>query len=135
MLRVLHIVTDMGRGGLETMLMNYYRNIDRTKVPFDFLTHRQKRCDYDDEIEMLGGKIYRIPRLNPWSNTYVKALRDFFEQHTEYIIVHSHIDCMSAIPLKVAQKSGVPVRIAHSHSSNQDKNLKYPLKLYYKRNT
>lgn len=31
MLRVLHVVTDMNRGGLETMIMNYYRNIDRKK--------------------------------------------------------------------------------------------------------
>lgn len=43
MLRILHIVTYMGRGGLETMIMNYYRNIDRTKIQFDFLVHRQKR--------------------------------------------------------------------------------------------
>ena len=39
-IRVLHVVTYMGRGGLETMLMNYYRHIDRTKVQFDFLVHR-----------------------------------------------------------------------------------------------
>ena len=72
-LRVLHVVTYMGRGGLETMLMNYYRHIDRNKVQFDFLVHRQERFDYDDEIEALGGIIYRLPRLNPWSNTYKKA--------------------------------------------------------------
>ena len=131
-IRVLHIVTYMGRGGLETMLMNYYRHIDRSKVQFDFLVHRQERFDYDDEIEILGGRIYHLPRLNPWSKTYIKALGEFFREHTEYKIVHSHIDCMSAIPLRVAKKAGVPVRLAHSHSSNQDKNLKYYLKLYYK---
>ena len=52
MLRILHIVTYMGRGGLETMIMNYYRNIDRTKIQFDFLVHRQEKADYDDEILM-----------------------------------------------------------------------------------
>jgi glycosyltransferase involved in cell wall biosynthesis len=35
--------------------------------------------------------------------------------------------------LKAAKKHGVPVRIAHSHNSNQDKNLKYLIKLYYRR--
>ena len=54
MLRILHIVTYMGRGGLETMIMNYYRNIDRTKIQFDFLVHRQEKADYDDEILSLG---------------------------------------------------------------------------------
>ena len=131
-IRILHIVTYMGRGGLETMLMNYYRAIDRTKVQFDFLTHRDFRADYDEEIEALGGKIFRLPNLNPFSRSYLDALDRFFGEHPEYRIVHSHLDCMSAIPLKAAKKHGVPVRVAHSHSSRQDRDLKYPLKLLFK---
>ena len=50
MIRILQCVNDMHRAGLETMLMNYYRNIDRTKIQFDFLTHRPYKSDYDDEI-------------------------------------------------------------------------------------
>ena len=61
-IRILHVVTYMGRGGLETMLMNYYRQIDRSKVQFDFLVHRDFEADYDDEILKLGGKIYHMPR-------------------------------------------------------------------------
>lgn len=132
-IRILHIVTYMGRGGLETMLMNYYRAIDRTKVQFDFLTHRDFRADYDDEIEALGGKIYRLPSLNPFSRSYLGALDRFFAEHPEYRIVHSHLDCMSAIPLKAAKKHGVPVRIGHAHNSNQPRDAKYLLKLFYKR--
>lgn len=36
MIRILQVVTYMGRGGLESMLMNYYRYIDREKIQFDF---------------------------------------------------------------------------------------------------
>lgn len=133
MIRVLHIVTYMGRGGLETMLMNYYRHIDRSKIQFDFLVHRDFRADYDDEIESLGGRIYRLPRLVPWSPAYRRKLNRFFTEHPEYRIVHVHQDCLSAVFLKAAKKHGVPVRIAHSHTSNQDKNLKYFIKLYYRR--
>ena len=131
-IRILHIVTYMGRGGLETMIMNYYRNIDRNRVQFDFLVHRDFEADYDEEIKELGGKIYRLPPLNPLSKEYLSKLDSFFKEHKEYKIVHSHIDCMSAIPLKYAKLNGVPVRIAHAHSSNQTKDLKYPLKLFYK---
>lgn len=131
-IRVLHVVTHMNRGGLETMLMNYYRNIDRSQLQFDFLVHREKRADYDDEIESLGGRIYRLPPLNPFDLKYRRRLQQFFLEHPEYKIVHSHIDCMSAIPLKAAKKAGVPVRIAHSHSISQDKDAKYLLKLFYK---
>ena len=130
--RILHVVTYMDRGGLETMIMNYYRHMDRSKVQFDFLVHREFRADYDDEIEALGGKIYRIPRLVPWNRRYQQALKDFFKEHTEYKIVHVHQDCMSSVILKAAKKQGVPVRIAHSHSSSQDKNLKYLIKMYYR---
>ena len=131
-IRVLHVVTQMTRGGLETMLMNYYRHIDRSKVQFDFLEHRDYMADYDEEILSLGGIIHRLPRLNPLSPGYLHAADRFFANHPEYHIVHSHLDCMAGIPLKYAKKHGVPTRIAHAHNSNQDKNFKYPMKLLYK---
>ena len=132
MIRILQVVTYMGRGGLETMLMNYYRKINREEIQFDFLTHRNFEADYDAEIRELGGKIYHLPTLNPFSKEYKKALNEFFVQHPEYKIVHVHQDCMSSVILKCAKNNNVPVRIAHSHNSNQDKNLKYLIKLYYK---
>ncbi|MCD7809855.1 MAG: glycosyltransferase family 1 protein [Erysipelotrichaceae bacterium] len=131
-IRVLHVVTYMGRGGLETMLMNYYRHIDRDKIQFDFLVHRDFEADYDSEILSLGGKIYHLPKLNPLSLNYRKQLDSFFKQHKEYKIVHVHQDCLSAIVLKVAKKAEISVRIAHSHSSSQDKNVKYLIKLFYR---
>ena len=133
-IRVLQVVTYMGRGGLETMLMNYYRNIDRDKVQFDFLTHRDERWDYDDEIESLGGKIYHLPKLNPFSKSYLNALDKFFKEHKEYQIVHCHQDCLSGVVLKVAKKNGVKFTIAHAHSASQDKNLKYIIKTLAKKN-
>ena len=123
----------MERGGLESMIMNYYRYIDREKVQFDFLVHRQERAAFDDEIESLGGIIYRLPRLVPWSKSYLSALNRFFDEHPEYKVVHVHQDCLSSVILKVAAQHNVSVRVAHSHSANQDKNLKYPVKLWYKR--
>ena len=65
-IRVLHVVTTMNRGGLETMLMNYYRHIDRNEVQFDFLEHRDNESDYDQEILALGGRIFRLPMLTPF---------------------------------------------------------------------
>ena len=82
-IRVLHVVTYMGRGGLETMLMNYYRHIDRNKVRFDFWVHRDFEADYDEEILTLGGKIYHMSRLIPWSRKYRRKLKKFFCEHPE----------------------------------------------------
>ena len=115
--RILQVVTYMGRGGIETMLMNYYRRMDREKIQFDFLVHRDFRADFDDEIEALGGRIYRVPAMNPASGGYRKTLADFFRDHP-YRVVHCHLNYMSGVVLAAAKKAGVPVRIAHAHTAS-----------------
>lgn len=133
MIRVLQVVNNMHRAGLETMLMNYYRHMDREKIQFDFLTHRPEKDDYDDEIESLGGKVYHAPRLYPQNYpAYFKYMEQFFKEHPEYQIIHSHIDAMSYLPLRAAKKAGVPIRIAHSHNTSIDKDFKRLLKLYFR---
>ncbi len=129
-IRILEIVNVMDRAGLETMLMNYYRHFNRDQVQLDFLTHRSVSGAYDEEIEQLGGRIYRAPRLYPqnWLK-YKRYMKKFFEEH-HYPVVHSHIDAMSAFPLAMARKSGVAVRVAHSHNDSVDRDLKYPIKQF-----
>lgn len=124
MIRILHILHSMNRGGAEAMLMNYYRNIDRDCVQFDFLLTEQKHCQYEDEIEEMGGRVYRVPLLrfsNPFP--YINGVKHFLKEHPEYKIVHSHTSSKSAIPLWVAQRCGVPVRVCHAHSSSSGHGL------------
>ncbi|PGO33399.1 glycosyl transferase family 1 [Bacillus cereus] len=118
-LRVLHVVVNMNRGGAETLIMNLYRNIDRSKVQFDFLTC--KEGVFDDEVVKLGGKVHRIPYVTDVGHRgYIKALNTFFSSHPQYKIVHSHMDKMSGLVLRSAKKAGVPVRIAHSHNTSSE---------------
>lgn len=65
-LRVLHFQGRMGKGGAETFMMNAYRNIDRTKIQFDFLIYDdfEDVKPYNKEIHELGGKIYSVPNPN-----------------------------------------------------------------------
>jgi glycosyltransferase involved in cell wall biosynthesis len=115
-IRVLQVFTTMGRGGAEAMIMNYYRHIDREKIQFDFLVHRQERAAFEDEIEALGGKIYRLPAINPlFPKPYYKTFRHFLKLHSEYKIIHSHLNTFSYFPLKIAEEFQIPTRIAHAH--------------------
>ena len=133
-LRILHVVTSMNRAGLETMLMNYYRAIDRSKIQFDFLVHRDKEGDYDNEIKPMGGRIYHLPSISfAHLIDYNKKACDFFVNHPEYSIVHSHLDSLSALPLAAAKKANISTRIAHSHTSNFDSGLKKPIRNMTKR--
>ncbi len=43
MIRILQSVSNMDRGGIETMLMNYYRHLDRDQFQFDFLVNKENR--------------------------------------------------------------------------------------------
>lgn len=131
--RILQVTTFMSRGGLETMIMNYYRHMDRNRIQFDFLLHREEKTDYEDEILSMGGRIYRVPRISPRNfSEYTRAVDAFFADHS-YPVVHSHLDAMSAPVLKAAKDHGVPVRIAHSHNTAFDRDLKYPMRLFAKR--
>lgn len=121
-IRVLHAVVNMNRGGAETLIMNIYRNIDRSLVQFDFLT--SKKGVYDEEIVSLGGNIHRIPYISevgPYR--YIIELDNFFSTHQQYKIVHSHMDKMSGLVLRAAKKANIPVRIAHSHSTKNEGNI------------
>lgn len=124
-IRVLHIVGRMDRGGIETMIMNLYRNIDRTKVQFDFLAHFGREAVYNEEIRALGGRIYEMPALRDETHVYywrlfeyIAALNKFFKEHKEYKIIHGHMTNTAAIYMPIARKHGVTCCISHSHSSH-----------------
>lgn len=123
MIRVLHVVASMDRGGLETFIMNIYRNINRSLVQFDFLVHTEDECAYDREIISLGGKIYRVPSRRKGILKNRNELKKFFDKHNNYKIIHQHLSSLTYVqPLKIAKKYKIPTRITHSHNSNQSGN-------------
>jgi glycosyltransferase involved in cell wall biosynthesis len=130
--RILQVFTVMNRGGAETMIMNYYRHMDLSKIQFDFLVHRSERGAYDDEIESLGGKIYRIPPVFK-TGAHHKAVKQFFTDYPAYPIVHGHVGELGYFIYKEAKhQANHPFVIAHAHNAACDKNWKFPLRLVMK---
>ena len=133
-IRVLNMFTIMDRGGAETMVMNYYRHIDRTKAQFDFLVHREQRGAYDDEIERMGGRIYRMCPVYPQNfSRYKRDLRTFFRAHPEYKIIHSHMSELGYFAFREAERQGVPVRICHAHNAPHGFDAKMIIRTYFKK--
>ncbi len=126
-IRILQVLTIMNRGGAETMVMNYYRHIDRSKIQFDFLVHRQEGGDYDDEIENLGGKIFRIPPVFKLFS-HKKIVKKFFREHPEYQIIHGHVGELGYEIYREAKQVGIPVIMAHAHNASSDFDLKRPIR-------
>lgn len=116
--RVLHIVSAMNRGGAETLLMNVHRNLDTSKIQFDYVSHVHEKCDFDDEIAALGGKVFRIPSLGQLgARGYLNELNKIMT-HSNYAAVHSHTDYQSGFAALAAKRAGIRKRICHSHSNN-----------------
>ena len=119
-LRILHVIGAMNRGGAETLVMNLYRSIDRSRIQFDFLVNELGTCDYDKEIDELGGKMFEVPRYNIANYpVYRRACQAFFSNH-HHPVVHGHIGLPAPIYLSIARRHGAAC-IAHSHAQN------YPL--------
>lgn len=125
MVRILHVIGSMNSGGAETMLMNIYRKIDRSKIQFDFVVHTSEEGFYDKEILALGGKIFRVKQFNVANIfLYQSFWNNFFLKHKEYYIIHAHINSSAAIYLNCAKKHG-RIAVVHSHSTkNKEKSLR-----------
>lgn len=122
-IRVLHVVGQMDRGGTETLLMNLLRILDRDRFQFDFVEQTQRRCDYDDEIESLGSRIFRCPTISPTNlSTYRAWWRNFFQEHPEYPIVHGHSRGSGTVYLQEANHAR-RVTIMHCHNNSYGKGL------------
>lgn len=115
-IRILHVLGKMNGGGVESMVMTYYRFIDKRKIQFDFIVDNDSKYVPSEEIKSLGGQIYFVSPYQKLNN-YNRELREILDINS-YTIIHSHINSLSIFPLNVAKKANVPVRIAHSHSTS-----------------
>lgn len=108
----------MDLGGAESLIMNLYRHIDRSRVQFDFLLHCPEGSAYEKEIRELGGRIFRIPRYLLYNKlSYEKNLTSFLGSHPEYRIIHDHLMDSASETLRVAGRMG-RLTIAHSHTAD-----------------
>ena len=130
MLRVLHSVSNMARAGIETMLMNYYREMDRSRIQFDFLANKPVPGEYDEEIRSMGGRVFVSPGLNPLHYPrYRRYMAELLRDNPDIRIVHAHNEAMGYYALQSARDAGIRVRIAHAHNTRIIRDYKYPLKM------
>ena len=125
----------MKRGGIESFMMNYFRNIDKNRIHIDFVVHGFDEGVYDKEILASGSKIFHVPTKSKHPFSYEKYMRGIFNSG-EYQIVHSHLDAMSGWVLKIAKQCNIPVRIAHSHNTDHltTNKIKYFINEHYRKN-
>ena len=116
-IRILQILGIVAGGGVEAVIMNYYRHIDRTRVQFDFVVHKDSPVDIRDEVEAMGGRVYEV---TPYYKNPIAFTLEIYRiiKGGHYAIVHSNMNTLSAFPLLAALLAGAKTRILHNHSTS-----------------
>nr|BAU04020.1 glycosyltransferase family 1 [Streptococcus parauberis]BAU04038.1 glycosyltransferase family 1 [Streptococcus parauberis]BAU04075.1 glycosyltransferase family 1 [Streptococcus parauberis] len=127
-IRVLHMIGSLNLGGSQALIMNIYRNIDRTQIQFDFIIDHPSMNYYQDEIERLGGRVYSFPTFTGRNVRNVRNEWDkFFKEHVEYSIIHFHVRSYISLLIPIAKRYGL-ITISHSHSISNGLGLKSKIK-------
>lgn len=127
-IRILHVFYNMESGGAQAFVMNVYRNIDHSKIQFDFIVQTEDKSHYDDEICELGGRIFYLPKLR-FNNgiAFIRAWERFFMEHRDFKIIYGHAQGTAAVYLSIAKKHGLKT-IIHSHTSSSEEGIKAVIK-------
>lgn len=121
MIRVLQVGMSTNYGGTESIVYEIYRNIDRTKIQFDFLNVYDEPLARQDWLESLGARILPLKlRRRQGYFKYLRGIKSFYKKHaSEFGVVVCNVQCLDQIAMvKYAKKFGVPKTILHLHNSN-----------------
>ncbi len=129
-IRVLQVLSGLNRGGIENMVMNLYRAMDKTQVQFDFIIHNHGEDAFCDEVRALGGNIYLFPKFSLLKiSSYKKFWKSFLKDHPEYKIIHSHVRSYAIVFVRIAKKLGIKT-IVHSHSTSNGRGIGSLVKMF-----
>ncbi len=123
MIRVLHIMGCSDAGGISSVVLNYYRFIDRTKIHFDIALTVPEAGQNACALQELGAEIHFLPLKSEGISAFRNALADLL-QKGQYDAVHVHENETSYVALQVAKKLGIRCRLAHAHTSSPYENIK-----------
>ena len=130
-IRVLCVFSCLEPGGSETMCMNLYRKMDRSKIQFDFIKHTHNIGKYEKEIISLGGRIFEAPRIHLTNHyRYIRWWRNFLSEHTEYNVIHVHYFTITLAIAPIAHRYNRVV-IGHCHASLKGKGIKSALQRFF----
>lgn len=116
--RILVVGMSSNRGGIESVIMNYYRRFKKSNIRLDFLSH-EEHIAFEDELRSYGSKMYYVPAKHSDPKKYKESINNFFSVHaSEYDVIWCNLLQLTNIDyLKLAKKYGIKRRIMHAHNS------------------
>ena len=128
-MKVLQVIGGLGFGGIQSMVLSIFRNIDKNKIMFDFVCFPgQEKYEMYDEIVSLGATVYVCPQYDMKNQMgFLRWWTDFFNKHKEYKIVHGHLRGSAFIYVPIAKRDG-SITIVHSHSTSNGNGMQAAIK-------
>lgn len=122
-IRILQCGMTDNLGGIETFLFNYYSNIDRNEIQFDFINIYDNDLCFSDNIKKYGGRVYKLKSYYQNPYIFIKQMVNIIIKN-KYDVVHCHMNSAVMLwPLIAAKIAGCKVIIAHAHNSSSDKGI------------
>lgn len=127
-IKICHVIGSFANGGVEAVIYNYFTHMDLEKFEIHIIGHGVRVKECVERFEMLGFKIHNITPKSVSFKKNCKEMEEIFKKY-KFDIVHSHLTEWACVPMYVAWKCGIKVRINHSHMAENPKGLKN--KVYY----
>lgn len=104
------------RNGITSVIFNLLESIPKVDLQIRYVAKNQPDEEYRQRIERLGGELVVIPREIKHPLRYVRQLA---KAARGCDAIHAHGNSATLVlEMMAAKMAGVPLRIAHSHSSS-----------------
>lgn len=116
-IRILMLGISGTAGGVESYILNLYKNIDKSRFQFYFLKKKNSHFAYENEIKALGGIIIENCPTRHDIPKYFSFYKKLFKELRFNAVYYNTCDIMSMDFLIFAKRAKVPLTIIHSHNS------------------
>lgn len=122
MIRILHIVPELDGGGIENLLLNYYKHMNRDKFIFDFIVHGNRVGILESDFQKMNSKVFHIPTKHESIKSHINTMKKIIK-NGNYDVIHAHQGTIGAIPMYYAKRAGIKIRITHNHMAYMEESI------------
>ena len=121
-IKIVHFVNGMNNGGVESVILNYFSNMDISKYDLHIVTQGDNDDKCIKNFENLGFKVHIVTRKK---ESLIKNIKEIYHilKSNNFDILHTHMTVTNLFPLMLGWLVGIKVRISHSHLAIKDMNL------------
>lgn len=130
--KVLIVIQQLRRGGVEVAAVNFSSHIDQDKYEFTYYLQKVESKQDEELIEIINKSNSKVIVRPHTAKNYIQQYQDALRvmRAGKYDIVHSHVMFYNGIIMLAAKMSGIKKRVSHSHATEWNRKETLPFKIY-----